>query len=202
MEDATCHFQLSGGANEAPSRSACCWAECIFNGGVKRGDRGMSMLGQVTGGVDQWRPQDEIVGASLAESSRCLGRLLRCGARTLGTQRMRCYDDESLFCASKPWERRGSLILGRDGRRAGCTGPAWLRSMDRRCSRRAGGSRAFLDAARVGRRCRSRGSPGVGGVGWVDSPDLLFCRRGGGSGGGEFLWRMMSVGPTGPSSRL
>jgi hypothetical protein len=68
----------------------------------------MAMREALAIGVDQ-SPREECgVPSSLAHSGRCLGRLLWCDARTLGRQRMCCYEKKYLICAQ---DRIGMLIL-------------------------------------------------------------------------------------------
>jgi hypothetical protein len=61
-------------------------------------------------GVDQSPQELCSVPSSLAHSGRCLGRLLRCDARTLRTQRVCCYEKKYLICAQ---DRIDMLIVVR-----------------------------------------------------------------------------------------
>jgi len=68
----------------------------------------MAMCEAVAVGVDQSPREHDGVPSSLVHSGRCLGRLLWCDARTLGRQRMCCYEKKYLICAQ---DRVGMRIL-------------------------------------------------------------------------------------------
>jgi hypothetical protein len=76
--------------------------------GVEAWTCGMAMCEAVAVGVDQSPREHDGVPLSLVHSGRCLGRLLRCDVRTLGRQRICCYEKQYLICAQ---DRIGMLIL-------------------------------------------------------------------------------------------